>query len=229
MQKRIIECVPNFSEGRNAEVIKQITDVIDAAKGVKLLDVDPGEATNRTVVTFVGEPEAVCDAAVAAIKRATELIDMRQHKGAHPRMGACDVCPLIPVSGITLEVLLAVCVPTYNVANIISAAVCTGAVTALMMVLASAKPDLFLGLGRTLFIALIVSLIVEIIATLLGYGGDIFNWIFVIIFSGYIGVDWSRAQVMSKTVDNAVDAAVQIYLDIINLFIRLLEIIGKKK
>ena len=85
------------------ETIKQITDVIEASKGVKLLDVDPGEATNRTVVTFVGEPEAVCDAAVAAIKRATELIDMRQHKGAHPRMGACDVCPLIPVSGITLE------------------------------------------------------------------------------------------------------------------------------
>ena len=85
------------------ETIKSITDVIEAAKGVKLLDVDPGEATNRTVVTFVGEPKAVCDAAVAAIKRATELIDMRQHKGAHPRMGACDVCPLIPVSGITLE------------------------------------------------------------------------------------------------------------------------------
>ena len=103
MQKRIIECVPNFSEGRNLETIKQITAVIEAAKGVKLLDVDPGEATNRTVVTFVGEPEAVCDTAVAAIKRATELIDMRQHKGAHPRMGACDVCPLIPVSGITLE------------------------------------------------------------------------------------------------------------------------------
>ena len=103
MQKRIVECVPNFSEGRNLETIKQITDVIEASKGVKLLDVDPGEATNRTVVTFVGEPSAVCDAAVAAIKRATELIDMRQHKGAHPRMGACDVCPLIPVSGITLE------------------------------------------------------------------------------------------------------------------------------
>ena len=103
MQKKIVECVPNFSEGRNAEAIKQITDVINASKGVKLLDVDPGEATNRTVVTFVGEPEAVCDAAVVAIKRATELIDMRQHKGAHPRMGACDVCPLIPVSGITLE------------------------------------------------------------------------------------------------------------------------------
>ena len=85
------------------ETIKQITDVIEASKGVKLLDVDPGEATNRTVVTFVGEPEAVCNAAVKAIKRATELIDMRQHKGAHPRMGACDVCPLIPVSGITLE------------------------------------------------------------------------------------------------------------------------------
>ena len=103
MQKRIIECVPNFSEGRNMGVIKQITDAIEKVKGVKLLDVDPGEATNRTVVTFVGEPEAVVDAAVASIKRATELIDMRNHKGAHPRMGACDVCPLIPVSGVTME------------------------------------------------------------------------------------------------------------------------------
>ena len=103
MQKRIIECVPNFSEGRDMEVIKQITNTIEAVKGVKLLDVDPGEATNRTVITFVGEPEAVADAAVASIKRATELIDMRLHKGAHPRMGACDVCPLIPVSGITME------------------------------------------------------------------------------------------------------------------------------
>lgn len=103
MQNRIIECVPNFSEGRNMEIVKMITDAIESIKGVKLLDVDPGEATNRTVVTFVGEPEAVMDAAVASIKRATELIDMRQHKGAHPRMGACDVCPLIPVSGITME------------------------------------------------------------------------------------------------------------------------------
>ena len=103
MQKRIIECVPNFSEGRNMEALKQITDAIESIKGVKLLDVDPGEATNRTVVTFVGEPEAVLDAAVAGIKRATEVIDMRLHKGAHPRMGACDVCPLIPVSGITME------------------------------------------------------------------------------------------------------------------------------
>lgn len=103
MQKRIIECVPNFSEGRDMEVIKQITNAIESVKGVKLLDVDPGEATNRTVITFVGEPEAVADAAVASIKRATELIDMRLHKGAHPRMGACDVCPLIPVSGITMD------------------------------------------------------------------------------------------------------------------------------
>ena len=103
MQNRIIECVPNFSEGRNMEIVKMITDAIESIKGVKLLDFDPGEATNRTVVTFVGEPEAVMDAAVASIKRATELIDMRQHKGAHPRMGACDVCPLIPVSGITME------------------------------------------------------------------------------------------------------------------------------
>lgn len=103
MQKRIIECVPNFSEGRNMETIKLITEAIESVPGVKLLDVDPGEATNRTVVTFVGEPQAVMDAAVASIKRATELIDMRLHKGAHPRMGACDVCPLIPVSGITME------------------------------------------------------------------------------------------------------------------------------
>ena len=103
MQKRIIECVPNFSEGRNMEVIRKIADAVESIKGVKLLDIDPGEATNRTVVTFVGEPEAVVDAAVAAVKRATELIDMRLHKGAHPRMGACDVCPLIPVSGVTME------------------------------------------------------------------------------------------------------------------------------
>lgn len=103
MEKRIIECVPNFSEGRNKEVISQITAAIEAAADVKLLDVDPGEATNRTVVTFVGEPEAVIEAAFAGVKRAAELIDMRQHKGAHPRMGATDVLPLIPISGITLE------------------------------------------------------------------------------------------------------------------------------
>ncbi len=103
MEKRIIECVPNFSEGRNKEVIRQIAEVIEKSEGVKLLDVDPGEATNRTVVTFVGEPEAVVETALAAVRRASELIDMRQHKGAHPRMGACDVLPLIPVSGVTLD------------------------------------------------------------------------------------------------------------------------------
>ena len=85
------------------EAVRQITDAIETVKGVKLLDVDPGEATNRTVVTFVGEPEDVIEAAIAGIRRATEVIDMRQHKGAHPRMGACDVCPLIPVAGITME------------------------------------------------------------------------------------------------------------------------------
>ena len=85
------------------EAVKQITDAIETVKGVKLLDVDPGEATNRTVVTFVGEPEDVIEAAIAGIRRATEVIDMRRHKGAHPRMGACDVCPLIPVAGITME------------------------------------------------------------------------------------------------------------------------------
>ena len=103
MKTRIIECVPNFSEGRDPEKIRKITDAITAVKGVRLLDVDPGEATNRTVVTFVGEPEAVVEAAFQGIRRAAELIDMRGHHGAHPRMGATDVCPLIPVAGVTLE------------------------------------------------------------------------------------------------------------------------------
>ncbi len=101
--KKIIECVPNFSEGRDKEKISAITSAITSAAPVALLDVDPGEATNRTVVTFVGEPDDVLEAAFAGIKRAAELIDMRGHHGAHPRMGATDVCPLIPVSGITLE------------------------------------------------------------------------------------------------------------------------------
>lgn len=103
MNKRIIECVPNFSEGRDKAKIKQITDAITSVKGISLLDVDPGEATNRTVVTFVGEPEDVVEAAFRGIKKAAEIIDMRGHHGAHPRMGATDVCPLIPVSGVTLE------------------------------------------------------------------------------------------------------------------------------
>lgn len=100
---RLIECVPNFSEGRDRAVIKQITDAIESVEGVRLLDVDPGEATNRTVVTFVGDPESVQEAAFRGIRKAAELIDMSRHHGAHPRMGATDVCPLIPVSGVTLE------------------------------------------------------------------------------------------------------------------------------
>lgn len=99
----LVECVPNFSEGRDLEVIARITDTIEASDGVKLLDVDPGQATNRTVVTFVGHPEAVIEAAVRAIARAAELIDMRRHSGEHPRMGATDVCPLVPISGLTME------------------------------------------------------------------------------------------------------------------------------
>lgn len=102
-KKQIVECVPNFSEGRDLGVIKQITDMIESVDGVKLLDVDPGEATNRTVVTFVGEPEVVVEAAFKAVAKVAELIDMRRHHGAHPRMGATDVLPIVPVSGITLE------------------------------------------------------------------------------------------------------------------------------
>ena len=101
--RQLIECVPNFSEGRDMQIIKQITDVIEGVEGVKLLDVDPGKATNRTVVTFVGEPQPVIEAAFLAIKKAGEVIDMRKHKGEHPRMGATDVCPLVPVANISME------------------------------------------------------------------------------------------------------------------------------
>src|SRR6266516_1151356 len=101
--RKLIECVPNFSEGRDLEVIRQITDAIESVDGVSLLDVDPGASTNRTVVTFVGSPDAAVEAAFRGIKKAAELIDMRKHKGAHPRMGATDVCPFIPVSNISWE------------------------------------------------------------------------------------------------------------------------------
>src|SRR6184192_3031764 len=106
MQK-LIECVPNFSEGRELDVIRQITGTIESVDGVSLLDVDPGASTNRTVVTFVGGPEATVEAAFRAIQKAAELIDMRKHKGAHPRMGATDVCPFIPVSNVSWEEAIA--------------------------------------------------------------------------------------------------------------------------
>ena len=101
--KQLIECVPNISEGRDMNIINQVTAEIEKVEGVKLLDVDPGATTNRTVITFVGEPEKVCEAAFRVVKKAAELIDMRNHHGAHPRQGATDVCPLIPVSNISME------------------------------------------------------------------------------------------------------------------------------
>ncbi len=101
--KQIIECVPNFSEGKDMSIIKRITEEIETIEGVKVIDVDPGKATNRTVVTFVGAPDKVCDAAFLAVKKAAELIDMRKHKGEHPRFGATDVLPLVPVSNISME------------------------------------------------------------------------------------------------------------------------------
>ena len=103
MKNQLIECVPNFSEGNDKKIIKQITDQIETVEGVRLLDVDPGKATNRTVVTLVGTPDEVCEAAFRAVKKASELIDMSRHHGAHPRFGATDVCPLVPVSNITME------------------------------------------------------------------------------------------------------------------------------
>ncbi len=101
--KQLIECVPNFSEGRDMAIIKQITAQIESVEGVRLLDVDPGKATNRTVVTFVGEPDAVLEAAFLAVKKASEVIDMRNHKGEHPRFGATDVCPLVPIRNISMD------------------------------------------------------------------------------------------------------------------------------
>ena len=103
MSQKLLECVPNFSEGRDPEIIKQIAFAISSVQGIELLDVDPGKATNRTVMTFIGEPQFVVEAAFQAIKKAQELIDMRVHKGEHPRFGATDVCPLVPVSGISIE------------------------------------------------------------------------------------------------------------------------------
>ena len=102
MAHQVVECVPNFSEGRDQAKLRQITDAIEAVAGVQLLDVDPGADTNRTVVTFVGSPEAVVEAAFQAVKTAARVIDMTTHHGAHPRMGATDVCPFVPVEGITL-------------------------------------------------------------------------------------------------------------------------------
>lgn len=103
MSRKIVECVPNFSEGQDLAKIKQITDVIQSVQGVELLDVDPGADTNRTVVTFVGSPETVAEAAFQAIAKAAEVLDMSSHHGAHPRMGATDVCPFVPVEGVTIE------------------------------------------------------------------------------------------------------------------------------
>ena len=107
MLEQLVECVPNFSEGRNPEIIKQITDEIEKVDGVKLLDVDPGYDMNRTVVTFIGSPNSVKEAAFQSIKKASELIDMSTHQGSHPRMGATDVCPFVPVSGISIDETIA--------------------------------------------------------------------------------------------------------------------------
>ena len=100
MNKQLIECVPNISEGRDIDKINAIAHTVETVDGIKLLDIDPGNATNRTVITFVGSPENVIEAAFLLIKKASELIDMTKHSGAHPRFGATDVCPLVPISGI---------------------------------------------------------------------------------------------------------------------------------
>jgi glutamate formiminotransferase/formiminotetrahydrofolate cyclodeaminase len=106
--KKIVECVPNFSEGRDQNVIRQITDAIESVQDVELLDVDPGASTNRTVVTFIGPPEAVAEAAFQAVNTAARVIDMRKHAGEHARFGATDVCPFVPVAGVDMDECVAI-------------------------------------------------------------------------------------------------------------------------
>ena len=141
--------------------------------------------------------------------------------------------PIVSFIGYNLIVVpigavLAVCLPFYSASSIVAAVLVTAIITAILMLLGMMFPGFFSRLGPVLFISLLVGIIVEVIAMLLGYGGDIFNWLFVVIFSLYIGYDWHRAQMYPKTLDNAIDSAVDLYLDIINVFIRLLEIFGKK-
>ena len=123
---------------------------------------------------------------------------------------------------VPIGLLLSIVLPEYALEDIIVAIICTIVVTVAMMTIAAASPRLFEGLGPTLFIALIIGIVAELIATLLGYDGNLFSWLFIVIFSGYIGYDWYKASSQPSTVDNAVDSAVELYLDIINLFIRLL-------
>jgi FtsH-binding integral membrane protein len=130
---------------------------------------------------------------------------------------------------VPIGLLLSVCLPGYSMDLIASAFLMTGLIAGIMMFASTVKPELFLRMGPALGISLLIGIVVEIIAMLCGYGGDLFNWLFVIIFSLYIGYDWSKAQMYPKTVDNAIDSAVDLYLDLINLFLRLLELLSRRK
>jgi FtsH-binding integral membrane protein len=129
---------------------------------------------------------------------------------------------------VPIGLLLSVCLPAYALTDIITAIICTIGITIAMMVISMAAPGLFEKLGSALFISLLVAIIAELIASLCGYQGNLFSWLFILIFSGYIGYDWYKASSQLKTVDNAIDAAVELYLDIVNLFIRLLSILGRR-
>lgn len=128
---------------------------------------------------------------------------------------------------VPIGAVISVCVPMYDTSDILSAIVVTGIVVAVMILVSASFPKLFAKMGVALFIALLVSFVAELVAMLLGYGGDIFNWLFVVLFSLYIGYDWHKAQIYPKTIDNAIDSALDIYLDIINLFLRLLELFSR--
>ena len=186
-----------------------------------------GFLVNAAIVAFCGETFAHINPVVFIVGYFISVIigTIMAVKSSNP------VVSFIGYNLIVLPIgaLLSVCLPGFSASDIMSAMVATGVVTFAMMVASMAFPHVFAGMGRSLFISLILGIIVEIVASLLGYGGDIFNWFFVIIFSCYIGYDWHKAQMYPKTIDNAIDSAIDIYLDIINLFIRLLEIFSKKR
>ena len=190
-----------------------------------------GFALNAAMVYFLGEP---LTQAIAGIKWWVALLIYLVPTFAGIFITARSTNPFISFLGYNLVVLpiglmLAVLLPQFPVQIIVKALTVTGIVTLTMLVLAVTAPQFFLGLGRTLFVALLVGLVAEVVATfLLGYRGMLFDWLFVLLFSGYIGYDVAKAQAFPKTMDNAVDSALDIYLDIINLFIRLLSIFARR-
>ena len=217
-----------FNSKKRKESRMQAVDTIDSRKyntaiGVMLLY---GFILNAILVVvarnfFMAMNPIVFLIGYFALAFVGSLIVNASRKPIISFLGYNMIC--VPIGG-----LLAIIVPTYPIGDIIAAIIATALVTGAMMILATIFPDFFSKLGIVLFVSLLIGIVIEFIAILLGYGGDVFNWLFVGIFSLYIGYDWYKAQQYPKTIDNAIDSAVDLYLDIINIFIRLLELFGKK-